>query len=97
MSVLQCALTVGNITPGVICNCSSVVVNVKYNPCPTGPPGNHVYGLDLSWRSQYVALGFSRLGGWLSPMVGNLTQLKMLSLANNRYVAHCNVCDFGRG
>lgn len=70
---------------GVICNCSSVVANVRYNPCPTGSPRAHVYGLDLSWRSQYIALGFSRLGGWLSPMIANLTQLKMIALANNRY------------
>lgn len=63
-----------------------MIANVKYNPCPSGPSGVHVYGLDLSWRAQYVALGFSKLGGWLSPLVGNLTQLKMLSLANNRLV-----------
>lgn len=88
-------MVAGAITPpdaGVICNCSETVFDFANYTCPPGSVGDHVYGLDLSWRSIYRANGWSPLQGTLSPEVGRLSKLRLLTLRNNLYVSEC-CCD----
>ncbi len=80
--------------PGVYCNCSATVYDPNLVACPPNSDGDHVYALDLSWRSNYRGNGWSPMQGTISPAVGALKELRYFAIRNNMYggvVCGCSV------